>query len=136
MGGGKCYILITLLLILISLKQQKIEASKSYNVTIVDGLGDGENLVFRCQSKDTDFGVHYLNETGQSFSWVFKVNIIRTTLYFCHFYWKDKDVSFPVFEAHNQGDACGYLVYWQVRDDGFYFHCDADALVYKRSWYK
>ncbi|XP_057517860.1 S-protein homolog 29-like [Amaranthus tricolor] len=125
-------ILIILMGVLITPKVI-VSAHFGYNVTVTNGLQQGEQLVFRCQSKDTDLGYHHFSDTGASFSWVFKVNFLETTLYFCHFYWRDKTVSFPVFTVKNEGD-CAYLVYWEVRSDGFYYHCDDDDSYYKHSW--
>ena len=105
-----------------------------YKVTIINGLPEGEELDFRCQSKDVDLGLQQLTKTGKTFCWMFKMNFFGTTLFFCHFYWKDKNISFPVFKGHVQGYVCQQLVYWEVRPDGFYFHCDDNDSIYKYSW--
>ncbi|XP_058217280.1 S-protein homolog 5-like [Rhododendron vialii] len=62
-------------------------------------------LRVRCQSKDTDFGMHTLYE-GQEFVWFF--NRALTTLYFCHFYWGSKDRSFAVYDLRIFVNYCAY----------------------------
>ncbi|CAO2824620.1 unnamed protein product [Amaranthus hypochondriacus] len=131
--GPTGYVFVMLLVIgVVSLKVA--HGFHEFNVTIVDDLNQGEELIVRCQSKDTDFGVHKLTETGKSFSWVFNMNVFDSTLYFCHFYWGDKDISFPVFEAHTEGNICESIVNWEVKPAGFYFNCDDDAPILKHTW--
>ncbi|KAM7466301.1 hypothetical protein LguiB_013863 [Lonicera macranthoides] len=83
-------------------------------------------LVFRCQSKDDDLGYQKLL-VGQEYYWKFRVNLFGTTLFFCHFYWGDKDKVFDVFKASTHIPDCSPVdediprCYWLVKDDGFYF---------------
>ncbi|KAM7462284.1 hypothetical protein LguiA_030405 [Lonicera macranthoides] len=96
-------------------------------VHIVNGLPDNTWwLVFRCQSKDDDLGYHQLL-VGQEYYWKFRVNFFRTTLFFCHFYWENKDKIFNVFKASTAFPDCSPVhddpprCFWLVKDDGFYF---------------
>lgn len=81
-------------------------------------------LQVRCQSKDTDIGMHTLPE-GQELKWHF-LSKLWSTLYFCHFYWNSKDKSFAVFDAKIALHHCkGSFVtkcYWEARPDGFYLN--------------
>ncbi|KAL7175046.1 hypothetical protein ACSBR2_028782 [Camellia fascicularis] len=101
----------------------------SFVIHIINNLPtNSEPLRLRCQSKDTDFGMHTL-VNGQEFSWKFIPNAIPTTLYFCHFYWTTKDRVFAVYDnridslcdTHTFKDK---NCYWSVRSDGFYFRND------------
>lgn len=90
-----------------------------HHVAIIRNLSDNSGpLNVRCQSKDDDLGVHTLTHRGESFSWKFRPSPIDLqTLYFCHFYWNAKDISFDVFNAKTLPNA---NLIWDVRDDGFY----------------
>ena len=54
-----------------------------YKVVLYNSMSNG-NLEHHCQSKDTDFGWKILRPR-EAFSWTFKENIFRSTLYFCRF---------------------------------------------------
>ncbi|CAL5416646.1 unnamed protein product [Camellia sinensis] len=102
----------------------------TYEVHIINDLPTNSHffLLVRCQSKDDDFGMHKL-ESGEEFYWRFKPNIIKTTLFFCHFYWDTKDAIFNVYDRKLDDDYCYKFntCYWSVRDDGFYFSGDNTA---------
>ncbi|CAL5419849.1 unnamed protein product [Camellia sinensis] len=102
----------------------------TYEVHIINDLPTNSHffLLVRCQSKDDDFGMHKL-ESGEEFYWRFKPNIIKTTLFFCHFYWDTKDAIFNVYDRKLDDDYCCKFntCYWSVRDDGFYFSGDNTA---------
>ncbi|KAL7177393.1 hypothetical protein ACSBR2_030700 [Camellia fascicularis] len=103
----------------------------TYEVHIINDLPTNSHffLLVRCQSKDDDFGMHKL-ESGEEFCWRFKPNIIKTTLFFCHFYWDTKDAIFNVYDRKLDDDYCYKFntCYWSVRDDGFYFSGDNTAV--------
>ncbi|THG16906.1 S-protein homolog 5-like [Camellia sinensis] len=108
----------------------------TYEVHIINDLPTNSHffLLVRCQSKDDDFGMHKL-ESGEEFYWRFKPNIIKTTLFFCHFYWDTKDAIFNVYDRKLDDDYCYKFntCYWSVRDDGFYFSGDNTA---EATWLK
>lgn len=94
---------------------------------IVNGFPNNSNpLTCHCQSKDTDFGYHFLL-VDEEFKWKFHANLIGKTLYFCHFYWGNLDKSVDVFNDNKRFPICdddNYFrvgkCYWLVTDDGFY----------------
>mgnify|MGYP001796302752 CR=1 FL=1 len=74
-----------------------------------------------CQSGDSDLGLKTLyNEDGFRFG--FNVNLFSTTLWYCHFKWGNKYLSYNVFEAEPEYDCRGTL-YWQIKGDGLYYRC-------------
>ncbi|KAL7184248.1 hypothetical protein ACSBR2_026407 [Camellia fascicularis] len=98
-------------------------------VHIINSLpANDDHLQVRCQSKDDDLGMHTLTN-GQEFNWKFHLNFQGSTLFFCHFYWDTKDISFDVYNRHIY-PSCGTLeshvlnCYWSVRSDGFYLSDD------------
>ncbi|CAN4093052.1 unnamed protein product [Withania somnifera] len=103
--------------------------TSTYYVFIHNALP--EPLTFRCQSKDDDLGYNVLN-VNDEYSFHFRWRFFGGTLYFCHFYWNNKDL---VFDVINNGVAkhCGgmdgdigrdagvFECHWKVQEDGFYF---------------
>lgn len=95
-------------------------------VEIINALPDNTNpLKLRCQSADNDLGYHTLL-VNQNFSWSFHDAILGDTLYFCHFYWGEKERSMVVYDKVKMGRYClnhkTDNCFWQVRADGFYFN--------------
>ncbi|KAK9684360.1 hypothetical protein RND81_10G204800 [Saponaria officinalis] len=121
-------IFITILaLFLINFEPTNGQALKHYGVHITNALESTQtNLTLHCKSGDDDRGEQHLNP-GDMFSWGLKVNFWETTLYFCHFYWENKDISFDVFNTEVEGRKCklSRQCYWFVKADGFYFRCDS-----------
>lgn len=90
----------------------------------------------RCQSKDDDLHMHTLYRE-QTYTFGFDANFWGTTRFFCHFYWKNNDISFDVFKAEDDGSINDKNCYWQVREDGFYHRCEREVFedwVHKHSW--
>lgn len=81
------------------------------------------DLKLHCQSKNNDLGAKILHP-GEEQILRFKVNIWKTTLFYCLAQrpWQFK--IFNAFEAHRDELRCGGQCYWSVRDDGFYFSND------------
>ncbi|KAK9676828.1 hypothetical protein RND81_11G104200 [Saponaria officinalis] len=108
-----------------------------FDITVSNGLKPGQApVVVHCKSKNNDLGSKPLNRPGDIYAWHFTVNYFASTLYFCHFYWNDKDISFDTFnfgiglKCENSGK-----VYWDVREDGFYSSCEAGRnWVMSHSW--
>lgn len=102
--------------------------SSRYNVYITNNLPNDTNpLTLHCKSKDDDLGQRVLHKNEEfSFSFRRKI-IIESTLYFCHFWWEQKDKSIDVFNNHIAEKDCGRVnpdlmeCYWKVQEDGFYF---------------
>lgn len=99
-------------------------------VYIMDGIPQG-TLRVHCASKDDDLGYHDLSN-GQEFMWTFSDNIWGTTLFFCHFWWGDKDKSFDVYNFQD------FYVnnYWLAKPDGFYYANEGGAPFPSDKWTK
>ncbi|OIT27946.1 hypothetical protein A4A49_20453 [Nicotiana attenuata] len=115
-------------------------------VHILNSLpGNTPQLEFHCASGDDELGYHY-PAIGSDFNWQFCAT--SNTLFFCHFWWGDKDSSFDVF---NRIESCVWWdgvdfvpvdavkCLWKVQDDGFYlgyFDEKANKNFYKkyRNW--
>ncbi|XP_058221911.1 S-protein homolog 5-like [Rhododendron vialii] len=65
-------------------------------VHIISGVPGA--LRVHCKSKDDDIGTHTLSN-GEEFQWRFRPNIFRTTLFYCYFFWEEKQKSFAVYDA-------------------------------------
>lgn len=109
----------------LSTEQEFIEKIKQ-EVHIISGVPNTpEKLRFRCQSKDTDFGIHQLDR-DQEFYWRFGLNPFGRTLYFCHFYWGSLEAVFNVFDGkvklycEQPTNVVQYKCYWVAKPDGFY----------------
>ncbi|XAR62732.1 hypothetical protein NMG60_11017592 [Bertholletia excelsa] len=78
----------------------------------------------RCQSKDTDLGLRTLH-ANQQIHWDFHINLFKSTLFFCHFYWGAKDAVFNVFTRRFSAKYCAihsgqdFNCTWEAREDGF-----------------
>lgn len=112
----------------VSLEEQLLPGYKE-EVHIISGVlsNPAEPLRLRCQSGDTDFGLHTL-QRGEEFFWRFGLNIFGRTLYFCHFYWGAANRTFNVFDEHlvknhycdRPTSVSRYKCYWMAKPDGFY----------------
>ncbi|KAH7849424.1 hypothetical protein Vadar_017661 [Vaccinium darrowii] len=95
-------------------------------------------LQVRCQSKDTDIGMHTLYE-DQEIHWHFHRKM-WSTLFFCHFYWNSKDRRFAVFDLRISSNHCKSEpesimteCFWEARPDGFYID-DGDNWTKINDW--
>ncbi|OVA13122.1 Plant self-incompatibility S1 [Macleaya cordata] len=87
-------------------------------------------MVIHCRSKDDDLGEHSI-PYGQTYTWSFHPNFIRTTLFWCGIgYWDVKagravQGSFKIYEYIRDHGSRHY--YRSVQTDGIHFDKD---LVY------
>ncbi|XP_060180869.1 S-protein homolog 5-like [Lycium barbarum] len=101
-------------------------------------------LKLHCASGDDDLGDHWL-DVGTDFDWEFCAN--PSTLFFCHFWWGEKNQVFDVFNDLHYcvHDGKGYVpefttkCHWKVQADGFYLgylNQDAGKILYTkyRDW--
>ncbi|KAI5678532.1 hypothetical protein M9H77_09482 [Catharanthus roseus] len=97
-----------------------------FHIHVANQLPVGSNpLLVHCQSKDNDIGYHTLN-VNDEFQWHFTQSL--RTLFFCHFWWDNKQAIFDVFNSsfgigscHNEFPGQGpQTCYWEARADGFY----------------
>ncbi|OIT06588.1 hypothetical protein A4A49_61371 [Nicotiana attenuata] len=95
-------------------------------VHILNSLpGNSPQLEYHCASGDDELGYHY-PAIGTDFHWEFCGWI--NTLFFCHFWWGDKDSSFVVYndletciwDGRNFIPSNTVKCLWKVQDDGFY----------------
>ncbi|KAI5647766.1 hypothetical protein M9H77_33771 [Catharanthus roseus] len=105
---------------------------EKYHVHVANHLPNNSHpLTVRCQSKDDDIGTHtlYVNEEIQ---WHF-CTVNFNTLFFCHFWWANKDASLDVFNG-DLSDSCHnnfvnegkYTCYWTVREHNICLVTDDD----------
>ncbi|GFP92703.1 hypothetical protein PHJA_001414500 [Phtheirospermum japonicum] len=81
-------------------------------------------LQLHCASGNNDLG-HHLLLPGQEYTFNFCINF--KTLFFCHFWWNEKDLAFEVFNnvgEHNRRCIAHGICYWELRSDGIYFSND------------
>lgn len=90
-----------LLSLIISSMCMMSNAVRRRHVNITNKIG--KNISVRCRSKNDDLHEHLLRN-DQTYSFSFKNNIFRTTLFFCRFTWDDKLHCFNIYDAHR--DAC------------------------------
>ncbi|KAI5655989.1 hypothetical protein M9H77_24782 [Catharanthus roseus] len=109
-----------------------------YTVHVISNLPSNRYpLRIHCASGDDDLGYHNLS-VNQDFNWSFRMNFRGTTLFFCHFWWKNEDKAFEVFNHDISINTCRSNCYWLVRDDGFYFTDDIDNVAPEKyaDWWK
>ena len=85
-------------------------------VTVKNELQGGRDLFLHCKSADEELGGQHLHPHG-TFSWSFKINFFRTTLFHCSFQWESVLHRFDIYKANRDDDRC-YLCSWVVREDG------------------
>lgn len=102
------------------------------HVVINNSLGEGLNLTVHCKSKDHDLGTQVIADGG-NYEWSFKVNFIKTTLYFCGCNWQDGGGVFDMYRADRDFNRC-MQCRWVAQKDGMHgFPQDSDVndLLYK-----
>ncbi|KAK4730592.1 hypothetical protein R3W88_023580 [Solanum pinnatisectum] len=122
------FLFLSLIFLLNLIFARSFGISSRFNVYITNNLPNDTNpLTLHCKSGDDDLGQRVLHKNEEySFSFRRKI-IIGSTLYFCHFWWEQKDKSIDVFNNHIAEKDCGRVnpdlmeCYWKVQEDGFYF---------------
>lgn len=112
---------------------------QKWDIHIVNGLTNGQNLLVHCKSKDDDLGEKNLS-VGTEFNWSFTVNIWNTTLFWCYLRKPNAEsMSFEAFWVEKQSIWLFYRCYknnciWTAKDDGIYLRdnpVNRDVLVHK-----
>ena len=85
-------------------------------VIVTNELQGGRDLLLHCKFADDDLGVQHLHP-HDNFSWSFKNNFFRTTLFHCSFQWESVLHRFDIYKANRDINIC-YLCSWVVREDG------------------
>ncbi|KAK9913692.1 hypothetical protein M0R45_037502 [Rubus argutus] len=75
---------------------------------------DAVSLKLHCQSKDDDLGEHSL-ASRESYSFEFRTNIMKTTLFFCRFEFENRVQYFDIFR--NSRDDCKSC-FWDIVEEG------------------
>lgn len=100
--------------------------TNAITVHIVDGIAKNDpQLIFRCKSHKDDLGTHH-PKFNDDFHFSFKKDFFFETVFFCHFWWGKKNISFEVYRetgacGHETGGSNKGICYWLVKEDGFYF---------------
>ncbi|PRQ41577.1 putative plant self-incompatibility S1 [Rosa chinensis] len=106
-------------------------------VRIVNNLSKGERLNFHCQSKDNDIGVRSL-AVNEQYEFSFRINIWRTTLFFCRLWYSDKHAEFVAFKvSYDFYQDCGNQDHciWTAKEDGVYLKDELEIFWVKNSIY-
>lgn len=106
-----------------------------YHVYIINNLDESVILRVHCKSKDNDLGIRNISYGGLV-SWKFKINIIRTTLFYCDINWRNVKGHFDVFVAKRDAHRCvDHKWYWRIDLDGLYlFIKDKRDVVLQYKW--
>ncbi|XP_057773801.1 S-protein homolog 29-like [Salvia miltiorrhiza] len=79
---------------------------QSYEVHMINNIVNStDELLVSCKSADDDLGEHFL-DNGDDWSWKFRVNFFRSTLFFCHLQWGDLRKRFNAFDTDNISYQC------------------------------
>ncbi|GMI64493.1 hypothetical protein like AT3G24060 [Hibiscus trionum] len=93
-------------------------------------------LLVHCKSGDRDIGEKKMFP-HDDYTWDTKINLIRTTLFFCNIWWEGRQRYIEAFNALRDEHRC--RVYhnsclWSVRDDGIYFSNDNSNWYNEYPW--
>lgn len=113
-----------------------------WEVHIVNTLpNDDIPLWYHCASGNHNFGYDILR-VGQDFHFDFKVNYPwKTTLFFCHFWWGEKENSFDVFSKGLMKHICSnvrdkiHSCFWKIQEDGFFAGPRLDKVKFMHLWF-
>lgn len=127
MANSLIYIILFLLITPLELSiAKKCFFTPKYEIHVINNLPSySPQLKIHCQSGDDDFG-EYFPLLNEDVNWSFCGDLFGRSLYFCHFWWDEKNKVFDVF---NDIETCvkdGQVPYfsreciWIVKSDGFY----------------
>ncbi|KZV29411.1 hypothetical protein F511_18529 [Dorcoceras hygrometricum] len=107
--------------------------SHTFHIYVINELPPNSSLLVHCASGNDDLGYHTLSPT-QVFTWKFCENIFKTTLFFCHLWWGDKQNSFDAFESNYHWFRY-HKFSWYARADGIYSDTDySDDVIKRYDW--
>ena len=108
-----------------------------YHIHIMDDLPDPSSKLFvHCKSADSDKGARELSP-GQEYGWGTRVNVWRSTLYFCLLKWEGvKERYIVAFKGHRDQGRCKHIkaCLWKVRDNGIFFSNDNSTWSNEYPW--
>ncbi|TYJ17551.1 hypothetical protein E1A91_A09G059300v1 [Gossypium mustelinum] len=114
----------------------------NYHIHIINDLPlepptNVPSLNLHCKSKDKDLGERAMFQ-HQDYAWDSKINLFRTTLFFCNARWRNKKQRyFEAFKATRDEDRCldyHFSCIWSVRYDGIYFSSDNYTWTMQYPW--
>ncbi|XVF32262.1 hypothetical protein REPUB_Repub17cG0066700 [Reevesia pubescens] len=93
-----------------------------WHVYVFNGLSNNTILFLHCKSKDDDLGVQNLSP-GSNFTWSFKQNLLRRTIFWC--YMSKDDNAHAALKVFWQDvllfHKCSWKnCIWTAKDDGIY----------------
>ncbi|WRX21153.1 Plant self-incompatibility S1 - like 10 [Theobroma cacao] len=106
--------------VLFSLLLEAALVAGKRHVHLISLVGAGDSITVHCASGDDDLGVHVLSGDGQEFQWSFRVNIFRTTLFYCDVSWRDiPDFHFDAYDDKRDRYECSNCL-WLFAPEGIY----------------
>ncbi|KAF8402044.1 hypothetical protein HHK36_012996 [Tetracentron sinense] len=111
---------VLLLVLALALSEPSTVLGK-YHVYVINALDKSSILTIHCRSKDDDLGRHRLTY-GSNFTWSFKANLWRTTLFYCNFQMGDLKGHYNVFMVRRDSGKCNRFCLRAVKWDGLYFY--------------
>ncbi|RDY10615.1 S-protein-like 29, partial [Mucuna pruriens] len=88
------------------------------HVTITNNLTGHLDLTFHCKSGDDDLGAQVLRY-NETFMWKFRPNLLKTTLFFCSFEWKNSPkVWFDIYKTNRDEAVCEEWCCWKIQQTG------------------
>lgn len=107
------------------LLQENNSILTKYHIHIINDLPpqNSTKLIVHCKSKDNDLGVKELG-LHEEYGWTCRVNLFRTTLYFCLTKWGEKERYIVGFKAKRDQIRCKKNCLWLGRENGFFFSND------------
>ncbi|XVF65053.1 hypothetical protein PTKIN_Ptkin09bG0215500 [Pterospermum kingtungense] len=114
----------------------------NYHIHITNDLpsdlppGVPSQIYIHCKSRDKDIGEKPLKQ-HEDYTFDSKMNLFRTTLFFCHASWEGKQMYFEAFKASRDEHRCRKYhnsCLWSVRDDGIYFSNDNSTWNNEYPW--
>ncbi|KAK8614892.1 hypothetical protein V6N13_068681 [Hibiscus sabdariffa] len=104
-------------------KDQLNSYLRTWYVHVVNGLSNNKILLVHCKSKDDDLGEHHLS-VGSETQWHFKINLIRSTLFFCYMA-SESDHVHVRLDVFWYDSKLFYMCNWEhciwiAKDDGIY----------------
>lgn len=98
-----------------------IPATKTH--VIVTNYLEDSNFTIHCKSGDDDLGTHVI-ASHDYYSWKFRVNVVKTTLFFCAVSWRDGRMVNDFYKAFRDLDRCQEYCNWRVERDGVFGYND------------
>ncbi|CAL9226753.1 unnamed protein product [Arabidopsis halleri] len=94
------------------------EAAKHVTVDIINDIGPNVQLGLHCKSKEKDLGSQ---SVAPHQHWGFRepLNVWETTLFFCHFVWKNQSRWFDILKDNRDQFVCEHHpCVWSIRPSG------------------